>query len=79
MSKPPDPPSLGQRVEIVRARKGVGRTALADALDLDRSTVAKWAAGESAPRDLEAVARALGVEISEIYEARPAKRGKAAA
>lgn len=79
MSKPPNPLPIGQRVEIVRARKGIGRTALADALDLDRSTPAKWAAGDASPRDLEAVARVLGVEVSEIYEARPSKRGKAAA
>lgn len=81
VTKNSDPPPLGMRVEIVRARTKITRTELAVALGLDRSTVAKWATGQAAPRDLERVAQALGVAVSEIYEARPSKRsrGKAAA
>lgn len=79
MTKNSDPPSLGQRVEIVRAKRGISRTALAESLELDRSTVAKWATGESSPRDLEAVAAALGATVAEIYAARPDRRQRRAA
>ena len=79
MTKNSDPPSLGQRVEIVRAKRGISRTALAEFLELDRSTVAKWATGESSPRDLEAVAAALGATVAEIYAARPDRRQRKAA
>lgn len=79
VTKNSEPPPLGKRVEIVRARSGISRTALAEALNLDRSTVAKWAAGESAPRDLEAVAVALNSSVAEIYAARPEKRQRRAA
>jgi transcriptional regulator with XRE-family HTH domain len=79
VTKNSDPPSLGQRVEIVRAKRGISRTALAATLELDRSTVAKWATGESSPRDLEAVAAALGATVAEIYAARPDRRQRRAA
>ena len=72
-------PTLGHRVDIVRARRGITRTALAVALGLDRSTVTKWSTTGSAPRDIEAVAKALGVGVAEIFAARgkvrtPARR-----
>lgn len=69
---------LGHRVEVVRAAKGVSRSKLAKILKIDRSTVTKWATLGTAPRDLEAVAEALDVEIAAIYAARPAKRKAAA-
>lgn len=74
------PVPLGHRVEIVRARRGISRTKLAKALGIDRSTVVKWATIGASPRDPEAVAKALGVDIGDIYAARgkvqPLKRGR---
>lgn len=70
VSKNSDPPPIGVRVDIVRDRQKITRTNLAKALGLDRSTVAKWATGVAAPRDLEAVARVLGVPVGDIYQAR---------
>lgn len=67
---------LGHRVEIVRAAKGISRPELAERLDIDRSTVTKWATLGTAPRDIEAVARALGVDVSEIFAAKPARRSR---
>ena len=77
---PPTQIPLGHRVEIVRAQRGVSRDELARRLKLDRSTPVKWATTGQGPRDLEAVARALGVEVAAIYAARgrvqPLKRGR---
>lgn len=73
---------LGHRVEIVRVRRKISRTDLAKALNIDRSTVAKWATLGVAPRHPEEVAKALGVKVSEIFAARgkvqPLKRGRPA-
>lgn len=74
--RPPSapPPPIGVRVDIVRSRQGVSRTELAELLGVDRSTVTKWATTGSAPRDIEAVARALATTVAEIFAARPDKR-----
>lgn len=68
MSEPPL--KLGQRVDIVRASVGISRAKLAAALDLDRSTVTKWATGVASPRDIEAVAKELGVPVALIFATR---------
>lgn len=66
----------------MRAKSGVSRDALARKLGLNRSTVVKWATRGYAPRDLEAVAEALKVDVASIYAARgkvrPLKRGRRA-
>lgn len=67
-------PKLGHRVEVVRAAKGISRSELAAALEVDRSTVTKWATLGTAPRDIEAVAKVLGVDVAAIFAATPAKR-----
>ncbi len=67
---------LGHRVEIVRAAKGISRPELAERLGIDRSTVTKWATLGTAPRDIEAVARELGVSVAEIFAAKPARRSR---
>lgn len=71
MTKTDEPLSLGQRVEIMRIKKRISRTELARRLGLSRTAPAKWAAGESAPRDIEAVAAALRTSVALIYAARP--------
>jgi transcriptional regulator with XRE-family HTH domain len=73
------PIKLGHRVEVVRAAKGISRSRLAEILKIDRSTVTKWATVGTAPRNLEAVAEALEVDIAAIYAARPAAKRRAAA
>lgn len=77
-----NPVLLGHQVEIVRARRGISRSKLAKLLGLDRSTVVKWATVGASPRDPRAVAKALGVNLAEIFSARgkvkPLKRGRPA-
>lgn len=58
---------IGHRVEHVRAAHKVSRPKLALALGLDRSTVTKWATDGTAPRDLNEVAAALGVDVSAFF------------
>lgn len=66
---------IGQRVELVRRQRGaLTRTELAAQLDVDRSTVTKWATGKASPRDLEQVAKILGVSVADIYAASAKKR-----
>lgn len=72
MAKKKPPLPIGHRVDIVRARKGMSRPALAALLGVDRSTVTKWATTGSGPRDIEQVAAALKVSVAEIYAARAA-------
>jgi transcriptional regulator with XRE-family HTH domain len=78
------PIPIGHRVEHVRAERGVSRSKLALDLGLDRSTVTKWATDGTTPRDLNAVAAALGVDPSaffapDVTEALSGKRTKRAA
>ncbi len=59
---------LGQRADLVREQVGISRTELANLLGLDRSTVTKWSTGHSSPRDIDAVAEALGVPVTRFFE-----------
>jgi len=83
--------TLGERVEIIRSKiekaqreagvtgdKVLTRPRLAQKLGLDRSAVTKWATGEGSPRDPEAVARAMGVTVAELYAGRLDKKRRAA-
>lgn len=63
----PKKPRLGHRVDIVRESKGVTRPELAARLKVDRTTVIKWGTEGSAPRDIERVAKVLGVTVAEIF------------
>lgn len=58
---------IGHRVDHVRSTLGVPRPELADRLQLDRSTVTKWATEGTSPRDLNAVADALGVTVAAFF------------
>lgn len=62
-----DPIKIGHRVDHVRKRVGKSVTALADEMDLDRSTVTKWRTEGTSPRDLNAVAAALGVDVASFF------------
>lgn len=53
----------------------ISRPELARALGLDRTTITKWATGHCSPRDLEAVARELGVSIAEIFAGKRIRKG----
>ena len=64
---PPTPIKIGHRVEFVRKARKVSRPDLAKALDLDRSTVTKWATVGTTPQDLNATADALGVDVAAFF------------
>lgn len=62
-----EPIKIGHRVDLVRQRLGKSVTELADEMGLDRSTVTKWRTEGTAPRDLNAVAAALGVDVASFF------------
>ena len=53
----------------MRKKAGMKQQDLADALNLDRSTVSKWETGEAFPtgNKLPLIAKALKCEISELF------------
>ena len=57
-------------IKELRERANMTQKMIADALETDRSTVAKWEAGESFPRadKLPQLARLLGCTIDELFE-----------
>jgi transcriptional regulator with XRE-family HTH domain len=69
---------LGTHVERLRAAapkdRRLSRTQLAAALEVDRSTVTKWALGKAGPRNVQRVADVLGVTVAEIYTGKRARR-----
>lgn len=62
-----EPIKIGHRVDHVRQQVGKSVTELAAEMDLDRSTVTKWRTEGTSPRDLNAVAAALGVEPAAFF------------
>jgi transcriptional regulator with XRE-family HTH domain len=56
----------------------ISRHELARLVGVDRSTPTHWASGRWSPRDLERVAKALGVSVAEIYAGRRDRKRKAA-
>ena len=56
-------------IKKIREQKGLRQEDIAQALDLDRSTVAKWEAGEAMPRSdkLPKLAKILGCKIDDFY------------
>ena len=66
---PPSTIKIGHRVEAVSKARKMPRPRLAALLDLDRSPVTKWATEGTAPRDLNATAEALGVEVAAFFAA----------
>jgi transcriptional regulator with XRE-family HTH domain len=71
-------PHLGKNVEALRVSapksKRLSRPQLAKALNLDRSTVTKWALGVAEPRDVRPIADVLGVSIAEVYAGKRNRR-----
>ena len=65
-------PRSEQMNGILKARNEAGMTQqeLADSLNIDRSTVAKWETGAAFPtgKKIPLVAKALGCEVSELFQ-----------
>lgn len=57
-------------IASLRQSKGLTQQNLADELNINRSTVAMWEAGESFPRadKLPILARILGCTINDLFE-----------
>jgi transcriptional regulator with XRE-family HTH domain len=80
MAKTPSiqPTVIGRNVRQIRDRKGISQTELAIAAELSRGTIAGIELGYSEQRNnmtdtLEAIAKALGVTMSQLY-AEPRKQ-----
>jgi transcriptional regulator with XRE-family HTH domain len=59
---------VGQRVAIIREKKGITQSALARAADVPQPTLSHWESGVAIPADiLPDLAKALGVSICELY------------
>ena len=64
-------------IAVARMRAGMKQQDLADALHIDRSTVAKWETGAAFPtgKKLPDVAKALSCEIEELFR-KEEKKGR---
>ncbi|MYH62193.1 MAG: helix-turn-helix transcriptional regulator [Caldilineaceae bacterium SB0675_bin_29] len=60
--------TLGQRIRRLRSAAGLSQDALARAASIGRVTLVRLEKGEQTPRfkTLGAIARALGVDVSEL-------------
>lgn len=69
IAKDEDPRTIGSRIRAIRVGKGLSLSALAAALDVDRSAVAKWEAGKHLPRDerRRSLAAALDVSVATLF------------
>ena len=58
------------KIKEKREQIGLRQEDVAQALDVDRSTVAKWETGEAMPRSdkLPELAKILGCSIDELYK-----------
>lgn len=58
-------------IKIMREKANLTQMQLAEIIDIDRSTVAKWETGEASPRadKLPLLAEALGCKIDDLFDA----------
>lgn len=58
------------KIKSLREEKGLTQEQLAQKLNLDRSTIAKWETGEAMPRadKLPVLAEVLGCSISDLFK-----------
>ena len=56
-------------IKIMREKANLTQMQLAEIIDIDRSTVAKWETGEASPRadKLPLLAEALGCKIDDLF------------
>ncbi|MEU4314368.1 helix-turn-helix transcriptional regulator [Nocardia sp. NPDC024068] len=69
MNGPDEDRYVGQRVRMIRARRGISQQVLADLAGLSRSAIAKYETGErpvDSRRTLLALAKALGVTLGDL-------------
>jgi transcriptional regulator with XRE-family HTH domain len=66
----------GKRIAFLRKNMGLSRTALAELLRVDQSTVAYWERGETEPhqRTRNALLALFGLTIAEFYALKISKR-----
>ena len=63
--------TIGERISKRRAVLGLTQGELARKLKVDKSAIAHWEANDWKPRNLERVARGLGLSMSEFWADSP--------
>lgn len=72
--------TIAERIAYHRKRAGLSQRQLAAKLDVDASAVGHWEReGGSVPRDIDAVAAALGVTMVQFYSLPRKKKTRAEA
>jgi transcriptional regulator with XRE-family HTH domain len=71
-------PTFADRVRYLRERRRLSQGELALLLGVDRTAIVHWERGRSRPRDIDALARALGLTVARFYAARIPAEGRAA-
>ena len=61
---------ISENIKSLRTSCQISQTELANLLDIDASTVAKWESGAAVPRTekLPEIAKALNCEIADLFE-----------